>query len=128
MSNKLNVILQEVISIQTGLLRFRHREKQQNLQVKVVFGGENSLHCVINSELPGNMKIRGKRIHLIQKYSDNYFFISGYIMREVQETNRILSIGIIKASWFIRKRRGSVTWLREKHTYENEQQALSMAS
>ena len=47
MSNKLNVILQEVISIQSGLLRFRHREKQQNLQVKVVIGGENSLHCVI---------------------------------------------------------------------------------
>jgi hypothetical protein len=128
MSNKLNVILQEVISIQTGLLRFRHREKQQNLQVKVVFGGENSLHCVINSEMPAHMKIRGKKVHLIQKYSDNYFFISGYIMREVQETNRILSIGIIKASWFIRKRRGSVTWLREKHTYENEQQPLSMAS
>jgi hypothetical protein len=128
MSNKLSVILQEVISIQAGLLRFRHREKQQNLQVKVVFGGENSLHCVITSELPPNMKIRGKKVHVIQKYSDNYFFISGYILREVQETNRILSIGIVKASWFVRKRRGSVSWLREKHTYENLQERLSLAS
>ena len=128
MSNKLNVILEEVISIQVGLLRFRHREKQQNLQVKVAFGSENSLHCIITSDMPANMKIRGKKIHLIQKYSDNYFFISGYILREVQESTRILSIGIIKASWFVRKRRGSVTWLREKHTYENEQERLSLAS
>ena len=128
MSNKLNVILQEVISIQSGLLRFRHREKQQNLQVKVVIGGENSLHCVITSDMPSNMKIRGKRVHLIQKYNDNYFFISGYILREVQETTRILSVGIIKASWFIRKRRGAVSWLREKHTYEKGQETMLLAS
>ena len=128
MSNKLNVILQQVISIQAGLLRFRHREKQQNLQVKVVFGGENSLHCVITGDMQGKIKIRGKKVHLIQKYSDNYFFISGYILRDVQETTRILSIGIIKASWFVRKRRGSVTWLREKHTYENAQEKMLLAS
>ena len=128
MSNKLHVILQEVISIQAGLLRFRHREKQQNLQVKVACGSENSLHCVITSDMPANMKIRGKKIHLIQKYSDNYFFISGYILREVQETTRVLSINIIKASWFVRKRRGSVTWLREKHTYENERERMFLAS
>ena len=128
MSNKLNVILQEVISIQAGLLRFRHREKQQNLQVKVVFGGESSLHCVITGDLPANIKIRGKKVHLIQKYNDNYFFISGFILREVQETTRILSLGIIKASWFVRKRRGSVTWLREKYTYETEQEVLLLAS
>lgn len=128
MNNKLDVILQEVISIQAGLLRFRHREKQQNLQVKVAIGGENSLHCVITSEIPANMKIRGKRVHIIQKYGDNYFFISGHILREVQEATRIVSIGIIKASWFVRKRRGSVTWLREKHTYEIEQQKMLLAS
>ncbi|MFI5131047.1 MAG: hypothetical protein ACHQFX_13690 [Chitinophagales bacterium] len=128
MSNKLSVILHEVISVQAGLLRFRHREKQQNLQVKVVFGGDNSLHCVITSETPLQMKIRGKKVHLIQKYSDNYFFISGYILREVQETNRIVSIGIIKASWFVRKRRGSVSWLREKYTYETNPEQLSLAS
>src|SRR5258706_7855561 len=120
MSNKLKIILQEVISVQAGLLRFRHREKQQNLQVKVAFGGDNSLHCVITSDIPANMKIRGKKVHLIQKYNDNYFFIAGYILREVQETTRIVSIGIIKASWFVRKKRGSVSWLREKYTYENE--------
>ena len=128
MSNKLPIILREVISIQSGLLRFRHREKQQNLQVKVAFGTENSLHCVITSDMPAGMKIGGKKIHLIQKYNDNYFFISGYILREVQEVNRILSIAIVKASWFVRKRRGSVTWLREKHTYENAQEILLLAS
>ena len=127
MSNKLKIILQEVISIQAGLLRFRHREKQQNLQVKVAFGTENSLHCVITGEIPANMRIRGKRIHLIQKYNDNYFFIAGHILREVQESTRILSIGIIKASWFVRKRRGSVSWLREKHTYETEQGVAAVA-
>ena len=128
MSNKLNIILQEVISVQAGLLRFRHSEKQQNLQVKVAFGSEHSVHCLITGDAPQNIKIRGKRVHLIQKYNDNYFFISGYILNELQEANRILSIGILKATWFIRKRRGSVTWLREKHTYENEQETLRLAS
>ena len=127
MSNKLKVILQEVISIQTGLLRFRHREKQQNLQVRVTFGVDNTLHCIITGELPANMKIASKKIHLIQKHNDDYFFISGNILREVQQPSRIVSIGISKASWFIMKRRGSVSWLREKYTYENVMERLAVA-
>lgn len=127
MSNKLKIILQQVIAVQSGLLRFRHREKQQNLQVKVAFGTENSLHCVITSDMPASMKITGRRVHLIQKYNDNYFFVSGYILREVQETTRILSIGIIKASWFVRKTRGRVSWLREKYVYENGQEKKAVA-
>jgi len=127
MSSKLKVILQEVISVQAGLLRFHHREKQQNLQVRVAFGGDDTLHCIIKGELPHNMKIGGKKIHLIQKHNDNYFFISGYILREVQQSSRVVSIGISKASWFIMKRRGSVSWLREKHTYENEMGKMAVA-
>ena len=129
MGNKLQlkVILEEVIAIQSGLLRFRHREKQQNLHVRVAFGGDNSLNCIINGELPPNMKIGGKKIHLIQKHNDNYFFISGSVLREVQQSSRIVSIGISKASWFIMKRRGSVSWLREKHTYENAMERMAVA-
>ncbi|MEI9807038.1 MAG: hypothetical protein WDO16_03660 [Bacteroidota bacterium] len=128
MNNKLTRILQEVISIQSGLLRFRHKDGRQNLQVKIVFGGTNSLHCIITGEVPEGMKIAGRKVHLIQKYNNDYFFISGDISREVQDTRRILSIAISKASWFVRKRKGGVTWLHEKSTYENEQQQLLAAS
>ena len=119
MNDTLSVILKEVTGIQAGLLRFQYKDHQQNLQVKVAPAGERSLHCLVVSDIPVSMKITGKRIHLIQKYRDNYFFIAGYITDEAQDTGRIISIRIIKALWFIRKKQGSVTWLREKHVYEN---------
>jgi hypothetical protein len=127
MSNKLKIIMDEVISIQAGLLRFRHREKQQNLQVRIALGGDNSLHCLITGQVPVNVKISGKKVHLIQRHNDDYFFISGYIVSEAPPDSRVLSIGIVKASWFVMKRRGSVSWLREKYSYENAMQRRAVA-
>jgi hypothetical protein len=123
MNNKLNIILKEVTSIQSGLLRFKNKEGQQNLHVKVA-ADSNCLHCLIADEMP---KISGKRIHLIQKYRNDYFFISGTISGEVQHVAKVLSITINKASWFVKRRKGSVTWFSEKHTYQTSQQRMSVA-
>jgi hypothetical protein len=128
MNDKLKTILDAVTSVEVALLRFRNEEGQQNLQVKIAFSAGNSVHCIIPGEIPEAMKIDDKKIHLIQKYHDDYFFISGYISGEVQNTPRILSIAISKACWFVRKRRGSVIWLHEKYTYENEQEKMRHAS
>ena len=127
MSNKLSTILQEVTAVQSGQLRFRHREIQQDIEVKVAFGGERILHCVFTGQVPANLRMRGKKVHLIQRHKDDYLFVAGYIIREVQNTARVISIDITKASWFVQKRRGDVSWLREMHTYQSESGELSAA-
>ena len=123
MSNKLNIILKEVTSIQSGLLRFKNKEGQQNLHVKVA-ADSNCLHCLVTEDMP---HITGKKIHLIQKYRNDYFFISGSIAGEVQHVAKVLSITIHKASWFVKKKKGSVTWFSEKYTYETTPQKMSVA-
>ena len=119
MNHKLVNILQAATSIQAGLLRFKNEDGQQSFQVRIAPGGDHSIHCVISGDVPSKVRIKNKNIHLIQKYRDDYFFISGYVDGVVKNNSRILSIAINKASWFVRKRRGSVTWFREKYTYEN---------
>jgi hypothetical protein len=128
MSIQLNDILREVTSIQSALLRFQDAHGQQNLQVKVASGDDNFIHCVVAGKLPADLKLGDKKIHLIQKYHDDYFFISGHIEEEVNQTARIVSISVNKASWFVRKQRGNVSWLCEKYTYEDEREKLSSAS
>jgi hypothetical protein len=119
MDQKLDNILQAATSIQAGLLRFRNEQGQQTFQVKIAAGSDHSIHCVISGDTVPKIRIKNKNIHLIQKYRDDYFFISGYVDGVVKNNARILSIAINKASWFVRKRKGSVTWFSEKYTYEN---------
>lgn len=121
MNTKLNTILRASTSVQAALLRFHNEKGQQTLQVKVAFPTGNSLYCLAPDEIPGEIKVADTPVHLVQKYKDDYFFISGYISGEKADNPRILSIVITKATWFVRKSRGSVSWLREKHTYESEQ-------
>jgi len=119
MNQKLDNILQAATSIQAGLLRFKNEQGQQTFQVKIAAGEDQSIHCVISGDSVPKIRIKNKNIHLIQKYHDDYFFISGYVDGVVKNNARILSIAINKASWFVRKRKGSVTWFSEKYTYEN---------
>lgn len=119
MNQDLDNILQAATTIQAGLLRFKNEKGQQTLQVKIAQGDDRSIHCFISGDVPPKIKIKNKNIHLIQKYHDDYFFIAGYVDGVVKNNSRILSIAINKASWFVRKRKGSVTWFREKYTYEN---------
>ena len=119
MKKDLDNILQAVTAIQSGLLRFRNEEGQQTYQVKVASGGDKSIHCLVSDENVPRLRIKNKNIHLIQKYHDDYFFISGHVDGVVKNNSRIFSIAVNKACWFVRKRRGSVTWFSEKCTYEN---------
>ncbi len=121
MNQKLKVILREATSIQAALLRFREADQQQSLQVKIAYCSGNNLYCIVAEEIPAELKMSNKPIHIIQKYHSEYLFISGHICDEVKKNPRILSVAVIKASWFVRKNKGSVSWLREKHTYENDE-------
>jgi hypothetical protein len=127
-NKKLNSILKAVSSIQSGLLKVSNGENRQSYQVRVTSGEDNALHCVISDDVPPKARIRNKAIHLIQKYRDDYFFITGHVDNIVRDNTRILSIAVNKACWFVRKRRGSVTWFSEKCIYEHQRELLRRAS
>jgi hypothetical protein len=121
-NKKLDSILKAVTSIQSGLLKVSNGESRQSFQVRVASGEDNSLHCVVYDDVPPKARIKNKPIHLIQKYHDNYFFITGHVDDIVRNNTRILSIAVNKACWFVRKRRGSVSWFTEKCIYEHQRE------
>jgi hypothetical protein len=118
MNQKLTTILRKVSSNQSATVRFRDKKGQQTLQVKVALGFDNLLHGMITGKVPRGVKFSNKTVHLVQKCHGDYFFMSGHVSNDVQENPRVLSIAVFRALWFVRKRRGSVSWFGEKQTYE----------
>jgi len=118
MTNKLHHIQQKIDSIQFGLLRLRDDDSSNTWQVKTTTNEDNSLNCIITDEFP-RRRLVNKNVNLIQKYRDDYLYITGTVDEEVNRKSKILSIRILKACWFVRKSRGGVSWLQEKYIYEN---------
>jgi hypothetical protein len=126
MNKKLQEIQQKIGYIQFGLLRVHDAGKKTTLQVKATSNEDNSLNCVITDDSP-KRKLLNKNVNLIQKYQNDYLYITGRISDEANNKGRVLSIHILKACWFVRRSKGSVSWLQEKYMYENYDK-LDMAS
>jgi hypothetical protein len=128
MDNKLLHIQQKIGSIQFGLLRIRDEKNKMTLQVKTSANADNSLNCVVTEDSP-RRRLINKNVNLIQRSHDDYLYITGQIADEVTKKGKILSIRILKACWFVRRQKGSVSWLQEKYTYENfTKEDLGLAS
>ena len=127
MKGKLKNIFDAVTSIQTALLRFSDGEGQQSLQVRVVYSDDYLIQCILPDEIPIQLQIPNKKIHLVQKYHNNYFFISGNIIEQTQDDSRVLSLAVKKAFWFVRRKKENISWFQEKYIYENRQ-TLNLAS
>lgn len=119
MDHKLKHILQGAASVQAAVVKFRSGEGRRSFQAKVVLDTDDTIHCVVVDEMPPGKRL-GKKVHLIQKHRDDYFFIAGYVSDEAKGVPNIFSVTITRAFWFVRRRKGSVTWLREKYTYDTE--------
>jgi hypothetical protein len=117
MDKKLHNIQQKIGAIQLGLLRFRDKKSQVAWLVKTTANGDNSLNCVITDDSP-KRKLLNKNVKLIQKSHEDYLYITGRVSEEVNKKSKILSIHILKACWFVRRSKGSVSWLKEKYIYE----------
>ena len=115
MIKKLHYIGQKINAIQFGLLRYHYKEERITIHVTAKIDGENSLVCTLtgNEDLK---KLRNKRVNLIQKSEDDYLYISGQV-KEISRDKKEVVICILKACWFVRKSRGSLSWLQEKHIY-----------
>jgi hypothetical protein len=118
MNKELQHIQRKIDSIQSGLLRFRDKDAQMTLQVRATTNDDHSLNCIVTGNSPRG-KLLNRNVNLIQKNHDDFLYINGTVSEEVNKKNKILSIHILKASWFVRKSKGHVSWLQEKYIYEN---------
>ena len=119
-------IRQKIGAIQIGLLRYDQKGKKLSLPVRISVEENDSLNCVI-TDLPAQ-QLLNKDVTLIQRDHDNYLYIGGHISREIQNNTLVLSVDITKACWFVRKSKGSVTWLQEKCVYMPGLAPMSLAS
>jgi hypothetical protein len=124
MSKDLQQIRKKIQNIQFGILRCRQKNDQKSWQVKATSDTDNVLHCLVESDEPYT-DIVNKSVNLVQKHHDDYLYITGTVDAEVHDNVKILSIRIMKACWFVRRQRGSITWLQEKYMYQNEELELA---
>lgn len=113
------IIKQKINAIQHGLLRFRDKHGQISLQVKTTANNDVSMDCISVDFLPAKRFIN-RNVNLIQKYHNDYLYITGVVTNEINGRSKILSIRILKASWFVKKERKSVSWLEEKYMFETK--------
>jgi hypothetical protein len=119
MNTAFQIIKQKINAIQHGLLRFKDKHGQISLSVKTTANNDVSMDCISVDFLPGK-KFINRNVNLIQKYHDDYLYITGVVTNEVNGHGKILSISILKASWFVKKEKKSVSWLEEKYMFETE--------
>ena len=126
MKNKLDHIQKKINDIQVGLLRFRDNDEQVSLQVKAK-SEEDSVNCIITGNGDLN-KLTNRSVNLVQKCENDYLYISGQL-EEKTGNKKMLSFKIIRACWFIRKSKGTLSWLQEKYIYDSlPDEELELAS
>jgi hypothetical protein len=127
MKNKtLSSIKTKIGAIQFGLLRFSDANEQQTLQVKLAENDGPSLNCIL-TDTAYNRKMLNKQVNLIQKYHDDYLYIAGKVTDEGELNKKVLAVQITKACWFVRKSKGSISWLQEKYVYDSLQKSEEAA-
>jgi hypothetical protein len=126
MSKSLSSIKHKIGAIQFGLLRFNTSDEQQTLQVKVAQNEGPILNCVLTDMVP-TQKLLNKQVNLIQKYHDDYLYIAGTVTDEGQKNKKVLAVTIMKACWFVKKSKGNISWLQQKHVYDSLQKGEEAA-
>ena len=116
MIQNLHSIQKKIDDIGLGLLRFRENKSQVSIQIRAKCDKDNLIHCYCADEKNDLLKLRNKKVNLIQKSNDDYLYIAGHT-EAFPENSKTLSVRIFKACWFVRKRTGRVTWFQEKHIY-----------
>jgi hypothetical protein len=115
MIQNLHSIQKKIDDISLGLLRFRENNLQVSIQIRAKCREDNLIQCY-PAERNDLLQLKNKKVSLIQKSNDDYLYIAG--QTELLPGNaKTLSLRIFRACWFVRKRKGRVTWFQEKHIY-----------
>ena len=128
-SQNLGQIHRKIDEIKVGLLRFHDNDTLVSLHVRVKSNGScDSIDCFIGDNADIKKLVNGP-ITLIQKSDKNYLYLAGKIERPDDKNNKIFSIRILRACWFVLKSKDSVSWLQEKYIYDISQATeLELAS
>ena len=121
MNKKLYQIQQKINHVQLGILRFQEKDELLTIEVRTTANDDASLSCIITGD-SSYYTMADKNVNLIQKNQDDYLYITGKVLGETQGKGKILSIHILKAGWFVRKREDGISWLKEKYVYETLRQ------
>jgi general stress protein 26 len=116
MNKKLRYISQKIDAIQLGLLRYHDEKDRITMHVKARTDDDHSLICTISSN-DDLKKLKNKNVNFIQKSDDDYLYVSGQVKEITDRDKKEVFISILKACWYVRKSRGSLSWLQEKHIY-----------
>lgn len=129
MKTKMHYIGQKIDAIQFGLLRFRDKKGRVTLEVRTKVDHENSLLCFIE-EKADLRKLVNKKVSVIQRSQNDYLYIIGQVEENKEKEAQTISVRILKACWFVRKTKGALSWLQEKHIYDiyPHDNALELAS
>ncbi|MGK2863622.1 MAG: hypothetical protein ACSLE0_16945 [Chitinophagaceae bacterium] len=115
MKKNLGPIKRKLDHIQAGLLRFRDNDEQVTLQVNAKSNLDDSINCIITGDVDLN-KLPVKLVNLVQKSENDYIYISGEI-HQTPGNHKMISFKVIRGCWFVRKSKGTMTWLQEKYIY-----------
>jgi hypothetical protein len=116
MIHHLHLIQQKIDDIGLGLLRSRENELQLSIAIRVKCDTGNLMRCFA-TETGDLFQLKNRTVSLFQKSNEDYLYITG--KAEFPETNdRVLPVRIFKACWFVRRKKGRVTWFQEKHIYD----------
>ena len=118
MDHTLQKILRKVEAVQLGLLRAEEENEKILLQARA--GSDNEmLNCVVHKEEAADRPYRFREVSLIQKDKEDYLYITCKVKEQTEnQKSFIMSMEVIRASWFTRKSRGSVSWLQQNYCYE----------
>ena len=112
-------ISQKINSIQSGLLRHRGKTQTSTYHVAMKVFDENTIVCAVTDPaMPDIKKLVGKKVNLVQKSNNNYIYLAGTVLLKPGLNKRTLYIRLSKACWFVKKSRGTLSWLQEKYMHE----------
>ena len=110
-------IQKKIDDIQVGLLRFRDNDDQVTLHVNAISSENNSVNCIINDNADLS-KLVNRSVNLVQKSDNDYLYISGKVEEKTSKNKKMLSFRILRACWFTKKSKGTLSWLQEKYIYD----------
>jgi hypothetical protein len=119
MSRKLQMIRDKMEAIRHGLLRFSEGSTRQSMEVKALMKDDTGISCILSDD-GHKTSLLNREVNLIQKDADDYLYISGKVDDEIRQKDKMISLRIIKAFWFTRRKKGSAVWLQEKFTYDKD--------
>ena len=116
MKKELSHIRKKINDLQIGLLRFRDNGEQVTLQVSAKSKEDDTIHCIITGDTELS-RLANSNVNLVQKWENDYLYISGRVKEKVSN-QKMLSFKIIRACWFTKKSKGTLSWLQEKYIYD----------